>query len=296
MSEVDGGNLDPVGGVENVGAAGAPTVVTDDGFEEIRGRDGFRRTKDGNKIVGDNGREYVRREALDEERRRSQGYANTLAQLEPIMPEIEETIKRKRDGRAATVARAESGADDDYSKDDLEGYAVAMGFYKGDQPDIERARTSLNITSKIAERKAGKVVKPIADSTSRERAAQLHQMARQGRFLDGEPFADSQTVDAVFASLPEQYRSDPEIAQASVLIAAGIEYLNLRKEGKVGRGGRREPNFREAGGGRFGDSEPDLDTLDRQAAQSRGKSASDWAKLSRGGRPDATGGYILEDI
>lgn len=254
---------------------------------------------DGN-IVEVGGKKYYREEALHAERSRAQGYAKTIQQLEPLMPEFEEFLAQKQHGRNATVDRATRGADNgDYSEDELTGYAITRGYYdQSNKPDLRRAKDDLDIMTAIADRRASRAVKPVADSNVQDRARSNTEKALQHQFVDGEPVADERYIRAAFDALPDQFKANDETANMMLVVAAGLQALDDRRNGRAGRN-RREPVFREGGGGRFNSGGDSLDALDRAAARARGKSPEEWSKTMKSvssGRDSATGGTILEEI
>lgn len=281
----------------------------DDGIAVVAGLPGaggadktpeFKATDDGN-IVEHGGRRYVREEAMHGERTRAQGYAKTLQALEPLMPEFEQFLESKRGGRAATVDRAtHTGAADtgDYSEDELTGYAITRGYYGEDQkPDVRRAKADLDIMTAIADRRAGKAVRPLAEGTARDRAMSNTSRAMSQTFVDGQPIADPQYLKAAFDAVPDEIKADPNVSNILTVVAAGLQALDDRRSGRARGGARREPAFREGSGGRADRTSDSLDALDRAAARARGKTDEQWAKTQKAVTGStAFGGTILEDI
>lgn len=285
-------------GVETV-VAGVPAGAAAD-------KAAYELTEDGNIAkIGD--RKYVREEALHEARTKAQNYANTLKSLEPLMPEFEEFLASKQGNRNATVHRATTAGraapDSDYNDDELTGYAITRGYYDGDnKPDLKRAKDDLDIMTAIADRRAGRAVRPVAEASRRDKAEEHYRDALGARFVDGDPIADEKYVRAAFDAIPEEMRADPGIAQTMQVVAAGLQALDERRSGRAPRSGRREPVFREgAGGSRNYDGGDELDALDRAAAKARGKTPEQWSKMSKslGGRSGggtSFGGTVLEEV
>ncbi len=255
-------------------------------------------------------KKYVREEALYQERQARQQLTNTFKQLEPLMPDFQEFLAQKNARQQATSYRTAPPtiADDEYTADELEGLAHVRGYYKADHttPDLDRARQELHLMSTIADRRAGQIIRPVDDAAIHDRAEANYRNARTFQMPDGDMAADQKYIDAVFSSLSEKDRADPNTANLSIVAAAGLEYLDLRRQGKLRSGGRvsREPTFREgSGGNRTGFSEA-LDELDRAAARARGKTPEQWAQSLKAvggsangpGRPAPGGGTILEDV
>jgi hypothetical protein len=260
------------------------------------------RLSDDQNLVEVGGKKYIREEALHAERQKAQNYAKTIQQLEPLMPEFEQFLAQKQQGRTATVDRATRGvvADNgDYTEDELTGYAITRGYYDQDnKPDLNRAKADLDIMTAIADRRAGKAVKPVLTSTIQDRARVNTERALAQQFVDGEPVADEKYIRAAFDALPDEFKSNTETANMMLVVAAGLQALDDRRNGRT-RARGREPMFREGGSGRFGVGGDTLDALDRAAARARGKTPEDWAKTMKAvstGRDSATGGTILEDI
>jgi hypothetical protein len=268
--------------------AGAPTSATQ--------TPEFSVTDDGN-LVKHGGKAYVREEALHVERQRAQGYAKTLQTLEPLMPEFERFLANQKGGRDATVERATRTADSDYSEDELTGYAITRAYYDAEnKPDLRRAKDDLDIMTAIADRRANRAVKPLADTTTSDRARDNVQRALGQTFVDGEPIAEEKYMRAAFDALPDHLKADDQTAQMTQVIAAGLQALDDRRLGRS-RGRGREPIFREGGSGRTRDTQTEsLDALDMAAAKARGKTPDQWAKMGKSIGGANFGGTVLEDI
>ncbi len=288
--------LDPAhaddGGVENAGAAGLNTAGDGKTTQETVSDDG--------NIVTRDGKTYIVKSALDEARGQAQKYKETLAQLDPLMPEFQEFLNTRANRRETVQRTAASGTGDD--KTYLEEVATALGFFdETNQPDLRRAQAHLNITRREAARETARQVQPVAEHNIRDRATNNREAARGKKFTDGKPIAEQKYLDAAMQALPDEYIADPNIANITQVIAAGLEYLDLRRNGGLGRqsraGGGREPLFVEGGRGRFdGDNEGGLSALDLAAARARGKTPEQWSKLAKsanGGRRDPN---VLEEV
>jgi hypothetical protein len=106
--------------------------------------------------------------------------------------------------------------------------------------------------------------------------------------VDGQPIAEQKYIDAAATSLGDDLMADPEVARLAQVVAAGLEYLDARKSGTLGRGraggGRRgsgEPMMVERSTGRFDGDTGEMSDLDRAAARARGKSPEQWQKMSK---------------
>lgn len=256
----------------------------------------FKATEDGNQVTyGD--RKYIREEALHGERQRVQQLTQTLDQLTPLMPEFEQFLQSRKAGNNATVQRAAPQSDSEYTPDELLGYAINRGYYDADnKPDLNRARADLDIMTAIADRRAGNVLRPHAEATTRDRAQSNVARLMTQTFVDNEPIAEEKYLRAALDAVGDDVKSDPAQANMLAVIAAGLQALDDRRNGKS-RGARREPNFREGSGRSFttgGDS--GLDALGRAAARARGKTDEQWAKMTKATGGTSFGGDILEEI
>lgn len=297
MSEVDNDVLDPAhvddGGVTHAGAAGMG-----DGGAEPK----WEPSEDGN-IVKHGEKTYITKAALDQARAESRQLRETLDKLEPVLPEFEQFLKNRHAGRDATVMRGADGGDGEYSEDELDGYAISVGLYQADgvTPDRKRAQTAMDVMSKVAERRAGLRIKAVEDRLGRDQASRNTEFARTRTFVDGEPIADQKYLDATIAALPDGMMADPTVANLTNVIAAGLEYLDLRKQGKTRRGGGRgEPMHIEGGGGRFESNGGQMTELDMAAARARGKTPEQWMKMQGSNKAaqsrSSSTGDILEDV
>lgn len=289
----DGQSIDPHGGDsdETPAVAGIPKP------EGTESKPDFRATEDGNQVEY-GGHKYIREEALHSERTRAQNLERTLGQMAPLMPEFEQFLQSRQQSDRATVGRATRGAQSDYTEDELTGYAITRGYYdKDNKPDLKRAGDDLDIMTAIADRRAGRAVQPLANMSERDRALR-NTAAEFSRIVDGEPVADEKYLRAVFDAVPDHIKADPAQAQYLSVIAAGLQALDERKQGRQGGGrSRREPVFREGGGGRRDYSGGDeLDALDRAAARARGKTPDQWSKMSRSIGGDRGMGTVLEEV
>lgn len=300
---VDDGILDPAhdpdSGVENVGVAGIAKPEQKDTPDE------FKVSDDGN-VAEHKGLKYVRQEALHQERQERQKLADTLRQLDPVMPEFEEFLKQRNGRQESTVDRARQsargGADKAYTDDELEGFAITRGYYgqDGTTPDLNRAQKELDIISGISRRQAREEVAPVTRSTTQERARLNREKARAATFVDGQPIASQQYIDAALQSLDDTMMADPNVANIAQIIAVGLETLDQRKNGTARRSGgqrsSREPMMVERPGGRPDDGDVEMSGLSIAAARARGKSPEQWAKLSKQVNTARRNSAVLEDV
>jgi hypothetical protein len=280
---VENGVLDPAHEEEEIapiaGIARKEAGGTKDGDE-------FHVSEDGN-VADHKGVKYVRQAALTEERAERQKLATTLAALDPVMPQFQEFLKQRNNRDQAQVDRARGDSRSDYSADELNGFAITRGYYKADNttPDTARAGKELDIIAGISNRQAARAVKPVTDSTARESARMNKERAMGAKFVDGENVAQDKYMTAALATLGDDQLADPNVANLVQVVAAGLEYLDHRKNGTLpssrrGRGG--EPMMVERGTGRYDrDNEEEGSALSRAAARARGKTPEQWSKLSK---------------
>lgn len=258
----------------------------------------FELTDDGNQVkYGE--RTFVTQEALRQAREEARTLRDEFKKLEPVIPEFEEFIRGKQARQAAQRTQA-APREDEYTDDELDGFASVSGFYTQDnQPDRNRARQAMDVMSRLADRKAQKYIDPLRSSTEADRAARNRQEAKGRQFVDGQPLADQRFIDAAFDGLPTALAADPNVGNLAQVLAVGLQTLEERKNG-TGRHARREPVFSEGGRGRYNEVDGNLSQFALAAARARGKSPEDWAKLaakpstSRGQQSD--GSYVFEDL
>lgn len=260
------------------------------------------RVSDDGNIVEVGGKKYITMEALQSERQQRQQLAQTLATLDPVMPEFQEWLTQRNNRQNANVERTRQStrpANPDYSDDELEGFAITRGYFKEDNttPDLSRAQRELDIISGINRRVTRQEIEPVSRLTRAEAARVNRERASGRKFVDGQPIADQRYIDTAFDSLPPEMAADPNVANLTQVIAAGLEYLEHRKNGTlpsrgVRRAGGREPMYLEQGTGRFDGDNGELSSLDLAAARARGKTPEEWAKLTR----SINKGNSLEEI
>lgn len=255
----------------------------------------FELTEDGNQVkVG--GKTYLIDAAVRQEREQNRVLKQQLAALEPLLPEFQEFVENKRNGRNATVART-AEPDSEYTDDELKGVAIAYGMYTdAGELDLARARQSLDVTGRVAEARARRIVEPVARQTALTQAQRNREAARSRTFDDGRPVADARYLDQAFDALPPDLAADPQVGNLVQVLAAGLEYLDARKAGKIGSS--REPQFSEGSRGTLASTPQALSGFSRIAAQARGKTPEQWSKLVNSqstGRAERDGSYVLED-
>lgn len=280
--------------VTNAGVAGLSGKGGDDKRPDPGAND--RVTPDGNVLERD-GKKYITMDAFAAERGKAQRYADALSQLDPLMPEFNEFLQTRNNRRTA-VRESVAGQDKD---DDayLSEVATALGYYdETNQPDLRRAQAHLNVTRREAKRESAAAVKPVHESTVRERARTNREAAAGRKFVDGQPIAEQKYLEAALKQLPDELIADDNVANIAQVLAAGFQYLDMRRNGDLGRGRRtREPMLVEGGSGRFEGDDGGLSDFDRAAARARGKSPEAWVKMTKQLNPSRTrNSDILEDV
>ena len=255
----------------------------------------FELTEDGNQVkYGD--RTFVTQEALRQAREEARSLRDEFKKLEPVIPEFEEFIRTKQARQVAQRSAATPPADE-YTDDELDGFAAVSGFYTAENtPDRARARQAMDVMSRIADRKTRQHVDPLRSSTAADRAARNRQEAVGRLFTDGKPIADPKFIEEAFNSLPAELSSDPGVGALIQVLAAGREYLDKRRNGTLSE--RREPVFNEGSRGRYYETGGELSQLALAAARARGKSPEAWQKAAAAspkGREQSDGSYVFEE-
>lgn len=172
-----------------------------------------------------------------------------------------------------------------------EELARTLDLYTADgKPDIKRAQKIRTMVSTTAEAEAEKRVKPLQDSTLRERATHNYQRALVTKAPDGR-VPNRQVLDALWARTDPSITATEEGASALVATALGLSILH---------GGAAAPPqpvitppvVTETAGSKV-PGRPSMTALDEKIAGMRGKTADEWGKLTRTfnpGRPS-----VLED-
>lgn len=266
------------------------------GTEDPKPTDAPKVSDDGN-IVEVNGKKFITFDAFTSERKQRQELNDVLARLDPVMPEFEEFMKTRQQRRQSVRdTQAAGGTDDDAY---LTEVATALGFYdETNQPDLRRAQAHLNISRREAERVAQRAVEPVARSTRSEMARVNRERALANQFVDGRPVAEAQYLDLAIKSLGDEQLADPNVANIIQVVAAGLEYLDRRRNGNVRQGRQGDPMYLEGGRGRVdGGGDGYVSPLAAAAARARGKTPEQWAKLSRQvNKTDRDTGTVLEDV
>lgn len=173
---------------------------------------------------------------------------------------------------------------------EAEELARTLDLYTADgKPDAARAVKITKIVDRIAEQKAEAKVKPLAESTTRERAQHNYQRALATKAPDGRT-PDRNVLDALWSRTDPSITATEEGATAVVMLALGMGAFQGQQAPP--QAPPQAPVTTEAPGPR-NLNRPGLTALDEKIAGLRGRSTDDWAKLTRTfnpGRPS-----VLED-
>ena len=173
---------------------------------------------------------------------------------------------------------------------EAEELARTLDLYTHDgKPDTARALKLMKVVDKVAEQKADAKVKPLAESTTRERSQYNYQRALATKAPDGR-VPDRNVLDALWSRTDPSITSTEEGATAVVMLALGMG--TFQGQQAPPQATQSAPVTTEAPGPR-NLNRPSLTALDEKIAGLRGRSTDDWAKLTRTfnpGRPS-----VLED-
>ena len=245
------------------------------------------------------GGKYVPLSALQEAREKAkalkekaEAYDNTVQYVQSVRPYID-FLQANPDLMTRTTTTHQPAAPTQEPVDEqAEELARTLDLYTAEgKPDVRRAQKLRGLIDAAADAKAESRVKPLQESTLRERANHNYQRALVTKAPDGRT-PSRQVLDALWARTDPSITSTEEGASALVATALGLSLLH----GQAGapavvptpqpaivseRPGSRQPNT------------PSLTNLDEKIAGMRGRSNDDWAKLTRTfnpGRPS-----VLED-
>jgi len=159
------------------------------------------------------------------------------------------------------------------------------------QPDVKRAQTILRTIDDAAEAKADAKVKPLQESTLRERANFNYQRALVTKAPDGRQ-VDRTILDAIWARTDPETLAKEEGAAGVVAMALGLETMQGKRSAPVTPTQLNPPLYTEPPGSRTPNKAP-LSELDQKIATMRGMDAKTYAERAKGftpGRPS-----VLED-
>lgn len=247
------------------------------------------------------GGKYVPLEALREVREKAKAfkdkaeqYDQTVQYVQSVRPYID-FLQANPDlmTRTTTTHQAPQTVTQEPVDEQAEELARTLDLYTAEgKPDVRRAQKLRGLIDAAADAKAESRVKPLQESTLRERANHNYQRALVTKAPDGRT-PNRQVLDALWARTDPSITSTEEGASALVATALGLSLLH----GQAGpptsvappaqpavvseRPGSRQPNT------------PSLSAFDEKIAGMRGRTNDEWAKLTRTfnpGRPS-----VLED-
>lgn len=174
-----------------------------------------------------------------------------------------------------------------------ESLARTLDLYTADgKPDVKRAQTIRQIIKSEAQTEAEAKVKPLAESTQRERVSYNYQRALASLTDRGGHAHERQAVDALWARTDPNILATEDGAAATVALALGLIAMSGQQPRAVAPPQQPPPVVTERPGSRQPNVAP-LGQLEEKIAGMRGVKASDWQSLTRNfnpGRPS-----VLED-
>ena len=142
------------------------------------------------------------------------------------------------------------------------------------QPDVARINKINAIQDKRVQNAVQTAVGPIQETTTKDKAAQNYQWAKNFTFKDGSK-PDAKYIDAAFNSLAQNpaAAADPQAAQTALLYAIGMERLNTMSNVAAPES---EPVGVESAGGSFGRGGPIIGDSQRRVAKDLGVSEKEF--------------------
>lgn len=170
--------------------------------------------------------------------------------------------------------------------DQAEELARTLDLYTADgQPDVKRAQKIRTMVKTEAQSEAEAQLRPLQDSSIRERAQHNYHRALVTKAPDGRT-PDRQVLDALWSRTDPKVTSTEEGATAVVMLAMGMGAFTGQVAPPQPAASpalvTETPGSRQPG-------RPSLTALDEKIAGIRGRSADDWGKLTRtfsAGRPN----------
>ena len=171
-------------------------------------------------------------------------------------------------------------------------FARSLDLYTQDAsgqavPDVAKATQILGVMQQVATAAAGQLVRPIAESTARDRSTVNYHWALSVKDPNGKTIP-KELVDEVWKSMPLEATANPEIAKTLVFAAAGMD--RMRQGPTIAA--PPPPVVTEPVGG-VPRSRAVMSSLETKVAAERGVKAEDWAKLTTGFTPNRS--QVLED-
>jgi len=173
-----------------------------------------------------------------------------------------------------------------------EALARTLDLYTSDsQPDVKRARTILGIIDDAAETKATAKVKPLEESTTRERSQFNFQRAMVTKAPDGRS-VPKEMLEAIWSRTDPKITSTEEGAAGVVAMALGLSVLQGHSHQPTAQTPLAPPLHTEPPGSRTMKA-PVLSSLDEGIAKLRGMDTKTYAERTKGFQRG--GPNVLED-
>ena len=180
------------------------------------------------------------------------------------------------------------------SDEKAEILAKTLDLYTAEgRPDVKRAQTILKTIDDSADAKAEERVRPLQESTLRERAAYNYQRALATP-VPGGGRIDRQKLDALWSRAPIHQLATEEGATFILAAAAGFDVLtgHLKSAQQTTTQPLAPPLHTDAAGSRT-PNQPAMTGLEERVAKLRGMTAKDYAAATKGFTPKQTN--VLED-
>lgn len=198
--------------------------------------------------------------------------AQMNARLQQLEPDAE--AMRRLPPEIAEAARRGKVADPEIPDEEAEETAKDLGLYSTDgRPDLAAARRVIKRESRrvdsIVQREVTKHVTPVKNMAQAQQATYL-QNAAMAKAREG--YCKPETLEKVIANLAPELRSDPNVMNAALVMARGIDGPGTVLE-------TNEPVFTESSGGRR--SAPGaMSSIEERATKDKGISSKEWTELT----------------
>lgn len=166
--------------------------------------------------------------------------------------------------------------------------ARTLDLYTADgQPDVKRAQTILHTIDEVADAKSEARIKPLEDSTTRERSSFMYQRALVTKTPDGRGVAPA-VLDAIWSRTDPKITATEEGAAGVVAMALGLSIMQGQSAAPAAVVPLAAPLHTDPAGSRNTTRAP-LSKLDEAIASMRGITQKDYAERTKGftpGRPN----------
>ena len=154
--------------------------------------------------------------ALAEARKETRAAKQYAQQLEATVRELYQ--------RQAQPAPAPAAAPKLEEDPRLREASLLQDYYKGDQPDLERAQKWRDYIRQEATDIAAKMVQPIVQQTTAERSQQNRRLAEETTTPEGRK-PRKEVVDLIWKNLDPAFTGDPSVAPWLAALAVGLDML-----------------------------------------------------------------------